>query len=225
MKSKGFDIYVVYDNHCKNQGFMKGFGFSVLIKNHYSKNYILFDVGEKTEILINNLKQLGLDLFKIEKIIISHNHFDHVGALDEILKNNEKIEIFIPSSQMKNFITKFPNATIKQHKEITEIEENVYITGELGINIKEQALVLKREEKIFLLVGCAHPGLEEFITLVKNLGTIEGILGGFHGFNKYNYLKTIKIIASCHCTQHKKTIMKIFPKQHKEMCIGDLLEF
>ena len=58
-------------------------------------------------------------------------------------------------------------------KEWDEISKNIYTTGEIkgtykGSFMPEQAVILKTENGITILTGCAHPGIIEIINIVKN---------------------------------------------------------
>ncbi len=55
---------------------------------------ILLDTG-KTVSATYNADTLGIDLNKIDKIVLSHSHYDHTGGLREILRRirKDKIEI------------------------------------------------------------------------------------------------------------------------------------
>ena len=55
--SLSFRIYIVFDNRCEKQGFLTGFGFSALIYNNFTKNYLLFDTGGNAEVLFYNIKK------------------------------------------------------------------------------------------------------------------------------------------------------------------------
>jgi 7,8-dihydropterin-6-yl-methyl-4-(beta-D-ribofuranosyl)aminobenzene 5'-phosphate synthase len=54
---------------------------------------ILFDTGANGKILLFNMEKLGIDPLKIEKIFISHLHFDHTDRLNDFLKINPNKEI------------------------------------------------------------------------------------------------------------------------------------
>jgi len=66
-------------------------GLSFLLEG---KNNILFDTGQFT--LVDNLKRFGKDLQMIDKIILSHGHYDHTGGLEDFLKErDEPISVFL----------------------------------------------------------------------------------------------------------------------------------
>jgi len=217
---QSFRIDIVFDNRSIKNEFLEGFGFSALIYNYFTGNFLLFDTGGNSEILIHNFKSLNIDIKEIKKIIISHDHFDHSGGLEGIYNINSEIEIYIPFETYTNYKSKFPNSKINKISNSIVIEKNVYSSGQLGTSLKEQAIYLKTlKNEIIILVGCAHPGLENIIVDANKFGNIKAIIGGFHNFRKYSYLKNIQFIGACHCTTHINDIKKRFPNQYKEILL------
>ena len=197
-------ITIVYDNQA-NEGLKSGWGFSCLIE---AKEKILFDTGDKGENLIYNLRQLDIQPESVAAVVISHNHWDHTGGLKEFLKLNNIAEVFHPKSFSKP----------------TEISPGIHSTGALGRLIKEQSLVVNTKKGNLVITGCAHPGLDKIIDKANQLGKIYGVLGGFHGFSKLEKLRSIKLIAPCHCTQHIQQIRQRYPVEFKEIRAGSFLE-
>lgn len=222
-----FQISVVFDNKCVEEGFLPGFGFSALIYNNSSQNYLLFDTGGNSRTLLHNIRKLNVDVSRIKKVIISHNHSDHAGGLDGIYKINPKIEIYVPTANLISYKKAFFKSKVYGISELTIIEKNVYSSGQFGRSFtKEHALFLRtRNNEIIIIVGCAHPGLEKFILEAHKLGKIKAIIGGFHGFNKFSYLNGIDLIGACHCTQHTKSIRDKFPYQYQKICVGNSFSF
>jgi len=70
-------------------------GFSCLVESDDQK--ILFDTGAKAEVLAGNMKKLGIDLFQIDAVFISHDHWDHTGGLAAVLEKNQ-VPVFVPES-------------------------------------------------------------------------------------------------------------------------------
>jgi len=54
-------------------------GFSAVID--VDGHRILFDTGARPETVLNNAKELGVDLTDITDVVLSHNHPDHTGGL------------------------------------------------------------------------------------------------------------------------------------------------
>jgi 7,8-dihydropterin-6-yl-methyl-4-(beta-D-ribofuranosyl)aminobenzene 5'-phosphate synthase len=104
------------------------------------------------------------------------------------------------------------------------IAPDVYTTGEMGGDIKEQAMVLKVNKGIVIVTGCAHPGLENLINTARNFGELYGAIGGFHNFNNFEYLKDTSLIVPCHCTRHKNELKQSFPDQYMECKTGSMIE-
>jgi len=221
-----FKVHIVFDNRCVEQGFLAGFGFSALIYNSFSENYLLFDTGGNSETLIHNLKQFNVRPNDISKVIISHNHHDHAGGLEGIIRENPNVKVFVPDDDLEMYTNYFLNTAFIGVKKVMEIETNVFSSGQFGDYIQEEALFLKtKENKFVVIVGCTHPGLEQFLIKAREMAEIKAVIGGFHGFRKYSYLEGIDLIGACHCTQHTDDIKKRFPEQFKKVCVGTVLSF
>jgi 7,8-dihydropterin-6-yl-methyl-4-(beta-D-ribofuranosyl)aminobenzene 5'-phosphate synthase len=223
--SNDFSISIVFDNKCVNEGFLSGFGFSALLHNHLSDNYLLFDTGGNGDVLVHNIKQVGVDPNMIEKVIISHNHHDHMGGLTGFYAQNQNIELYIPDN-FNHYERNFPLAQVHLSRQVKEIDDSVFISGPIGNSIREEALFCENKEgNYIILVGCTHPGLENFIMMARKRGKIEAVIGGFHGFHKYSYLEGINFIGACHCTSHVSEIRNRFPNHYKKVCVGDTFSF
>lgn len=206
-------LTIVYDNNAKNS-LKSDWGFSCLIED--SKK-VLFDTGADSKILIYNMKQLNIDPKAIDIVVLSHNHWDHIGGLKGFLKANEnKAEIIWPDK-----------------KQSFKVAEGIFSTGTLSsgfLSIKEQSLFIETSKGLVVLVGCSHPSVDNILKAVrkiKGLKDNEGIyaiIGGFHGFSKLEKLRGIEFIGACHCTQHKKEIKEKYPANYKEIKAGSIIE-
>ena len=105
-----------------------------------------------------------------------------------------------------------------------KINKNIWTTGELGETTKEQSLLIKTENGNVIITGCAHPGLDNIINSLKNLGNISTIIGGFHDSN-IKELKDLQIVIPCHCTQKKELIEKQNPESFRECKVGSIFKF
>lgn len=65
-------------------------GFSALIET--DQGNFLFDTGNGHSIVANSLK-LDRDLKSIQKIFLSHGHYDHTGGLPEVLQLKGKVDV------------------------------------------------------------------------------------------------------------------------------------
>lgn len=222
MKNNRVKLSIVYDNNSK-PGFKSGWGFSCLVEVDNKK--ILFDTGCEGHGLLYNLNKLENDTKNIDIIVLSHQHWDHTGGLFDLLELNNNVEVFALESfskHLKGEIRK--RAKLKEVNAKQKIIDNVYTTGLISNDPDEQSLILETTKGVIVIVGCSHPGVDKILGIAKDYGKIYAIIGGFHGFNKLDFLEGIAIIGACHCTQHIQEIKERFPKQFREIKAGDVIE-
>lgn len=87
-------ITVLFDAFGKNPALQKDWGYAVLIE--YGGKRILFDTGNNSEILAHNAKMMKVDLSKLDFVIMSHRHSDHMGGLSYLLSVNPEVKIYAP---------------------------------------------------------------------------------------------------------------------------------
>lgn len=75
-------------------------GLSLYIEKDNEK--ILFDLGPDETFYIN-AKKLNIDISEIDKVIITHGHYDHGGGLKTFLENNDKAKIYILKTAFDNY--------------------------------------------------------------------------------------------------------------------------
>jgi 7,8-dihydropterin-6-yl-methyl-4-(beta-D-ribofuranosyl)aminobenzene 5'-phosphate synthase len=85
-------ITTLVENTASGADLLAEHGLSFWIE--YGDNRILFDTGQ-SNILIKNAKVLGIDLAKIDAIVISHGHYDHTGGLSDVLEIAAKAKIYL----------------------------------------------------------------------------------------------------------------------------------
>lgn len=177
------ELTVLYDNYSVTGNTVADWGFSCQIQGF--DQTILFDTGADAEILARNAVALGIDLRAIETVVISHNHWDHTGGLDWVLKVNYRPRVFCPSvvsNELRGIISN-AGAYLIQVDAPLEICENVWLTGAMGEGtLTEQALILTGRKGTAVITGCSHPGIVEIVKRVKQIapGDIHLALGGFH---------------------------------------------
>ncbi len=57
---------------------------------------MLFDTGNDRQIFASNVKQLGVDLTRLDAVVISHRHGDHTSGLSHLLDENPGVKIYVP---------------------------------------------------------------------------------------------------------------------------------
>lgn len=223
-------INIVYDNRVKiaKKELKGGWGFSCYIQTE--RKNILFDTGWDGDVLVSNMRILGIDILSIDCLILSHSHVDHCGGLDQILQLNDKLKIYIPSSFSKSFKKKIKEkAEVYEIQKLKEIYTGIYTTGEIeGIMIKgtkqtiikEQSLIISSTKGLVVITGCAHSGIEKILNSANKIGKIYALIGGYHYFEEYNLLKDIPVLVPTHCTKNKTKIFSLYPKNCQEGGVG-----
>lgn len=72
-------------------GAVAEWGLSILLD--FGDEIILFDTGEQGNI-VKNARALGFDLNLVDKLVLSHGHYDHTGGLMEFLKSKGPVPIY-----------------------------------------------------------------------------------------------------------------------------------
>ena len=67
-----------------------GLSLVVTVYEGMKKHTLLFDTGYSTIGVPHNIEHLGLDLKKVEAIVLSHGHMDHLGCLYLLLEKMPK---------------------------------------------------------------------------------------------------------------------------------------
>ncbi len=85
-------IVTLIENTSISKDYKHQHGLSLYIETEQHK--ILFDTGSNGA-FIENAKKLGIDLGKVDTVVISHGHYDHGGGLKAFLKINTFAKIYI----------------------------------------------------------------------------------------------------------------------------------
>ena len=234
------EIKILFDNAAADKKFSTGWGLSYLIDGD-----ILFDTGDKPKPLLKNIKNAGVNISDIKRVVISHDHWDHTGGLWALLKENPKLKVYGCPDFSKSFKKKVKAAGCEliENDSFGEIRKNIYTTGSmagkyLGLYLPEQSLVLKTPKGLTVLTGCAHPGIINIIEKVREniAGNIYLAFGGFHLGNSFKKtiakilekFKELKIekAAPSHCSGQKA--MDMFKEEYGEdfieIKVGDTID-
>ena len=213
-------IKVLFDKCALDKKIRVGWGVSFLIDDK-----ILFDTGEKGEWLLENMRSLGIDIHKIEAVVISHDHWDHWGGLWDLLIQRDGLKVYACSGFGKEFKerVKESGGELIEVEKSKEIVPSIYTTGEIpgayhGKYMAEQAIALKTNNGLTVITGCAHPGILKMVEKVKAKFSDEPIyfvLGGFHLMESDK--RAIEIVAE---NFKKMGILKAGPTH----CSGDAAE-
>ncbi|MDD5503803.1 MAG: MBL fold metallo-hydrolase [Candidatus Omnitrophica bacterium] len=213
-------IKVIFDKAASDKKLKTGWGISFLVDGK-----ILFDTGEKGEWLLDNMCFLGVDINKIDTVVISHDHWDHWGGLWDLLTQRAGLKVYACprfGKEFKERVKKCGGELIETEK-VTEIAGGIYTTGEIpgaykGKYMAEQAIALRTKNGLTIITGCAHPGILKMAEKAKTKFPGELIylaLGGFHLMDSDK--RAIEIVAE---NFRKMNIIKAGPTH----CSGDMAE-
>lgn len=206
-------LVVVYDNYALDRDLTPAWGFSCLIV--LAKQSILFDTGGGPAILLGNMERLNIDPRNIGIVVLSHVHWDHTGGLGGFLRRNSDAVVYVPESFPVEFKKELGlvGATVEEvGKNPMVVYPGVQSTGELGLGIKEQSLVIETKKGLVIITGCAHPGIVNIVKQSKRLfdKDIHLVLGGFHLMGspkkELNQIMDeldslgVEKLAPCHCS-------------------------
>ena len=87
-------VTILFDAFGRPSNLKRGWGYSSLIE--YGGRRVLFDTGSNGANFEHNVQSLGIDLKKLDFVVISHRHNDHTAGLHYVLRENPGITIYTP---------------------------------------------------------------------------------------------------------------------------------
>lgn len=96
-------------------------GLSMLVTVYYDgkARSILFDTGISSEGAVSNARSMGINLWQVEAIVLSHGHYDHFGGLESFIKAVGKVDlpIIVHEDMFKTRGVAAPNGSIRRYPE------------------------------------------------------------------------------------------------------------
>jgi 7,8-dihydropterin-6-yl-methyl-4-(beta-D-ribofuranosyl)aminobenzene 5'-phosphate synthase len=171
------------------------------------------------------MRDLGVDINKIDAVVISHDHWDHWGGLWDLLAQRVGLKVYACPGFGKEFKerVKQSGGELIEAEKFKEITRGIYTTGEIpgaykGKYMAEQAIALRTKNGLTIITGCAHPGILKMVEKAKTKIPDEPIylvLGGFHLMDSDK--RAVEIVAE---NFRKMSIIKAGPTH----CSGDMAE-
>lgn len=158
-------------------------GLSIYIE--FNDTYLLFDLGSNGEILHYNAEQLGVDIDMVDAVVISHNHYNHVGGLPYIGWVSPYLKIYIPYDSIST-LGKTARSNGLNPIEVSDWImpwENIYISKPIHGPPWEHFLVIVDDDKLHIYSGCMHPGVSKTLNTIREYfdkHRIYSVIGGFH---------------------------------------------
>ncbi len=211
-QGNGMRLRVLFDNNELDGRLRTGWGFACLILGF--GRTVLFDTGADGEVLLDNMRVLGVDPAAVDAVVLSHIHDDHTGGLDALLRVQREIEVVVPPAFPPGFkrAVREVGARLVEAGGPTPIGEGMTTLGQMGAAIAEQALALETPAGTVVITGCAHPGIAAIAErAAERLQRSQALaIGGFHLFRSgpadieatVRRLSALPIerVAPCHCT-------------------------
>jgi 7,8-dihydropterin-6-yl-methyl-4-(beta-D-ribofuranosyl)aminobenzene 5'-phosphate synthase len=189
-------ILPLVDAAAAREGLMTESGVSYLVTADELR--ILFDVGFngrglQRSPLLQNARELDIDLSAVNLVVISHPHPDHVGGVRPALKRSFRMPdrtLPLPGARA---LTPIPMSHPYMRCEYAPAPvvagPGVVTTGTIARMLfffghtPEQALLVNVKDRgVVIIVGCGHQGLRRLLARVESLvgASIYGVVGGLH---------------------------------------------
>ena len=223
-------ITVIYDNYAAKAGFKTAWGFACVIQG--ADKTILFDTGSDGAVLMDNMAKAGIDPAVIDTVVLSHQHWDHIGGIYHFLDANADVQICLPQS----FSAHFKQDLHRYRVDLIEVDSaveicpGIYSTGDMAGPIREQALIMRTPRGMIVMTGCAHPGIVNIIQTAKTIvpDTVLLVMGGFHLMNdnaaaighvvsQFRALD-VRYVAASHCTGDRAR--RMFAEEYRQQFLS-----
>lgn len=171
-----------------------GFAMSIDIVDNEEKHLFLLDTGGLTDAIIENCKQFNINLKDVEKIVLSHGHFDHFGGLPKLIPElKEGTKLYLNPNCYQQFF----GAVTKTGEELSPEE----LAGSIKTLEKEGKLKLSGKLPLFSKTVVQNLADQHHIEVIETKEPVElykGIMtsGEIELFDEDELTKGIYIMKS-----------------------------
>jgi 7,8-dihydropterin-6-yl-methyl-4-(beta-D-ribofuranosyl)aminobenzene 5'-phosphate synthase len=163
---------VLFDAFGKPSDLKRGWGYSLFIE--HGGRRILFDTGGNDADFAANATVLGVDLKKLDFVVLSHRHNDHTAGLNHVLAENPDVTVYTPF-EGGGFNSPIPGLVMNLiRRDVASVPDDLrYFGGNPPANMKPGAPWLGAH---FVQVGEPKevlPGIFLFSTRSDRAGTRE----------------------------------------------------
>jgi 7,8-dihydropterin-6-yl-methyl-4-(beta-D-ribofuranosyl)aminobenzene 5'-phosphate synthase len=161
-------ITILYDAFGAPSGLTRDWGFAAFVE--YGGRRVLFDTGNNAKAFESNARQLGIDLKRLDAVVISHRHGDHTSGLTYVLEVNPDVTIYAPQEgsffkapMNLAFLTPYPGLPADLH----------YFDGKPPETLASGTPWAKGHFEIVTKTSEIFPGLFVLTTRSEKPGTLE----------------------------------------------------
>jgi 7,8-dihydropterin-6-yl-methyl-4-(beta-D-ribofuranosyl)aminobenzene 5'-phosphate synthase len=162
-------VTILYDAFGNRRDLTRDWGFAALVE--YGGKRILFDTGNNADIFARNVRALGVDLQRLDFVVVSHRHGDHVAGLNYLLRVNPHVKIYAPRENFGVFGSALPGTFYRRDSALPDSMR--YFNAALR---EELRCGTPWPEANFSWVDTlteVAPGIAIISTVSKNPGTLE----------------------------------------------------
>jgi 7,8-dihydropterin-6-yl-methyl-4-(beta-D-ribofuranosyl)aminobenzene 5'-phosphate synthase len=109
-------ITVLYDAFGRDPALQKDWGYAALVE--VGGKRILFDTGNNAEVLAKNAAAKSVDLARLDFVVMSHRHGDHMGGMSYLLSVNPKVRIYAPKESFGVYGADLPGAFYRKDESL-----------------------------------------------------------------------------------------------------------